>query len=173
MKNLFFFILGGFFTIMFFSIYSKNEEEPVMNESEYISGQPMVDENIIVDRVIEKLLEMGVIQNESEKVPSSKSKKRDKSISIVMNQHVSPKNDVKYFELSTHKGLIKLYIAMPKDEVKSLLGIPKTTEMHSVGDEVYETFNYMGRNRYIPEFTLEFVNGKMKSYDQQKGHKGL
>ena len=74
MKNLFFFILGGFFTIMFFSIYSKNEEESVMNESEYISGQPMVDENIIVDRVIEKLLEMGVIQNESEKVPSSKSK---------------------------------------------------------------------------------------------------
>lgn len=57
---------------------------------------------------------------------------------------------------------------MPKDELKSLFGIPETTDMFTSGKTIYETWKYLGRNNYIPEFTFKFVNGKLKSYDQYR-----
>lgn len=70
------------------------------------------------------------------------------------------------FELSTKKGIVKLHTCMSKDSVKILMGRPQTTSVNSVGSEVYETWEYKGRNHYSPEFTIEFTNGELESVDQ-------
>ncbi|MEY4964179.1 MAG: hypothetical protein RLZZ323_1498 [Bacteroidota bacterium] len=75
------------------------------------------------------------------------------------------------FELITKKGVIKLHTYMPKDSVKILMGRPQSTDINDYGyGEAHETWKYKGTNRYIDEFTIEFVNGKLKSVDQYKDH---
>ena len=181
MKNLFFFLLGGFFTIIFFSMYKGNEEPQDEMGPEHTTVQPTINEDVIVDKVITKLLDMGIILKKGTKSSTSKPvKKTEKKLvanppstnttptKIVEVQTQVPVSNVLYFELSTHKGLVKLYLSMPKDELKSLFGIPETTDMFTSGKTIYETWKYLGRNNYIPEFTFKFVNGKLKSYDQYR-----
>lgn len=52
------------------------------------------------------------------------------------------------------------------------MGRPNSTDIdnNEFMDEVRETFNYKGSNNYVDEFTIEFVNGKLKSVRQFKDH---
>jgi len=75
--------------------------------------------------------------------------------------------NIQSFELNTKKGIVKLHTYMSKDSVKILMGHPHTTNIdaNSFG-AVMETWKYMGRNSYVEEFTIEFVNGELKSVKQ-------
>jgi len=75
------------------------------------------------------------------------------------------------FELTTKNGIIKLHTYMPKDSVKILMGRPQSTDINDYGSgKTLETWKYKGTNKYIEEFTIEFINGKLKSVRQYKDH---
>lgn len=80
--------------------------------------------------------------------------------------------NIQSFELTTKKGIVKLRTYMPKDSVQILMGRPQSTDINDYGykGEVHETWKYKGTNRYIDEFTIEFINGKLKSVRQYKDH---
>lgn len=78
--------------------------------------------------------------------------------------------NVQSFELTTQKGIVKLHTYMSKDSVQILMGRPRSTDIDDYGykDEVHEKWKYKGSNEYIDEFTIEFINGKLKSVQQYK-----
>lgn len=77
------------------------------------------------------------------------------------------RSNIQYFELTTPKGDILLHTYMPKDSVKLLMGKPNSIDVDNLGVVgVHERWEYKGRNRYINEFTLEFVNGELESVRQ-------
>lgn len=80
--------------------------------------------------------------------------------------------NIQSFELTTKKGIVKLHTYMPKDSVQILMGRPQSTDIDDYGykGEIYETWKYKGTNRYIDEFTIEFINVKLKSVHQYKDH---
>lgn len=48
-----------------------------------------------------------------------------------------------------------------------LMGKPTSVDVSNLGVVgVHETWEYKGSNRYINEFTLEFVNGELESVSQ-------
>jgi alpha-D-ribose 1-methylphosphonate 5-triphosphate diphosphatase PhnM len=77
---------------------------------------------------------------------------------------------IQSFELSTNKGIVVLHTYMSKDSVKILMGRPQSTDIIDYGynDEVHETWKYKGSNKYIDEFTIEFINSKLSSVRQFK-----
>ena len=77
--------------------------------------------------------------------------------------------NIQSFELNTTNGIVELRTYMPKDSVRILMGRPESTDIRTgLYDEVHETWKYKGSNRYIDEFTIEFVNSKLKSVRQYK-----
>ena len=78
--------------------------------------------------------------------------------------------NIQSFELTTEKGIVKLHTYMPKDSVKILMGRPRSTDINNYGfnNEVHETWKYKGSNKYMDEFTIEFINGELKSVRQYK-----
>ena len=83
----------------------------------------------------------------------------------------SDQSNVHSFELTTKNGIVKLHTYMSKDSVQMLMGRPQSTDVKI--DEynhgaVEETWKYKGSNRYIDEFTIKFVDGKLKSVNQNK-----
>ena len=76
-----------------------------------------------------------------------------------------------YIEVYTAAGEVKLYVGMPKDSVKMKMGNPYTTSAYdSPYSGLQETWEYMGRNKYVSEFTIEFLNGRLKSLRQYREH---
>jgi hypothetical protein len=79
--------------------------------------------------------------------------------------------NIQSFELTTKKGIVKLHTYLSKDSVQILMGRPQSTNINDYGyGESRETWRYRGTNRYIDEFTIEFINGKLKSVSQFKDH---
>lgn len=79
--------------------------------------------------------------------------------------------NIQSFELTTKKGIVKLHTYLSKDSVQILMGRPQSTNINDYGyGEARETWKYRGTNRYIDEFTIEFINGKLKSVSQFKDH---
>lgn len=79
------------------------------------------------------------------------------------------RSNMQYFELNTKRGAIKLHTYMPKDSVKLLMGSPTTTDVKDFGNlGVHETWEYKGRNRYVSEFTIDFVDGELESVRQYR-----
>ncbi|WP_119789931.1 hypothetical protein [Flavobacterium anhuiense] len=79
--------------------------------------------------------------------------------------------NIQSFELTTKKGIVKLHTYMPKDSVQILMGRPQSTDINDYGyGEAHETWKYKGTNKYVDEFTIEFINGKLKSVNQFKDH---
>lgn len=77
--------------------------------------------------------------------------------------------NIQSFELTTKNGIVKLHTYMSKDSVQVLMGRPQSTDINDYGfGEVNETWKYKGRNRYIDEFTFEFIDGKLKSVHQYR-----
>jgi hypothetical protein len=72
------------------------------------------------------------------------------------------------FELTTKTGIVKLHTNMLKDSVQILMGRPESTDVNSTSDRVYEEWKYKGANEYRYEFTIEFMNGRLKSVRQYK-----
>lgn len=73
------------------------------------------------------------------------------------------------FELTTKNGVVKLHTYIPKDSVKILMGRPQSTDINDYGyGETHETWKYKGSNEHIDEFTIEFINSKLKSVRQFK-----
>lgn len=74
-----------------------------------------------------------------------------------------------YIEVYTAAGEVKLYVGMPKDSVKMKMGNPYTTSAYdSPYSGLKETWEYMERNKYVSEFTIEFLNGRLKSLRQYR-----
>lgn len=79
--------------------------------------------------------------------------------------------NIQSFELAIKKGIVKLHTYMPKDSVQILMGRPQSTDINDYGyGETHETWKYKGTNKYVDEFTIEFINGKLKSVNQFKDH---
>ncbi|WP_281234337.1 hypothetical protein [Flavobacterium gelatinilyticum] len=79
--------------------------------------------------------------------------------------------NIQSFELTTKKGIVKLHTYMPKDSVQILMGRPQSTDINDYGyGETHEVWKYKGTNKYVDEFTIEFINGKLKSVNQFKDH---
>lgn len=80
--------------------------------------------------------------------------------------------NIQTFELATKNGILKLHTHMSKDSVRILMGRPQSTDVNEYGysGEVHETWKYKGSNEYIDEFTIEFINSKLKSVRQYKEH---
>uniref|UniRef100_A0AB33IUX7 Uncharacterized protein n=1 Tax=Prevotella sp. GTC17253 TaxID=3236793 RepID=A0AB33IUX7_9BACT len=76
--------------------------------------------------------------------------------------------DYEWFELSTKKGVVRLHTSMPKDSVKLLMGRPSATSVSNSGRWMRETWEYMGRNQFSAEFTLEFEDGELQSVSQYR-----
>ncbi|MEN9339555.1 MAG: hypothetical protein RIQ62_867 [Bacteroidota bacterium] len=78
--------------------------------------------------------------------------------------------NIQSFELTTKKGIVTLHTYMSKDSVKILMGRPQSTDINDYrsNDEVDETWKYKGSNKYIDEFTIEFINSELKSVHQYK-----
>lgn len=77
--------------------------------------------------------------------------------------------NIQSFELTTKNGIVKLHTYMSKDSVQILMGRPQSTDINDNGyGKTYETWKYKGTNRYVDEFTIEFINGKLKSVSQYK-----
>ena len=78
--------------------------------------------------------------------------------------------NIQSFELTTKKGIVTLHTYMSKDSVKILMGRPQSTDINDYrsNDEVHETWKYKGSNKYIDEFTIEFINSELKSVHQYK-----
>lgn len=75
------------------------------------------------------------------------------------------------FELTTKNGIVKLHTYMAKDSVQILMGRPQSTDINDYGyGGAHETWKYKGTNTYVNEFTIEFINGKLKSVRQFKDH---
>lgn len=88
-----------------------------------------------------------------------------------MNVNEDDYRNIQSFELTTPKGIVKLHTSMSKDSVKIIMGRPQSTDIHDNGiGSIKETWKYKGSNRLFEEFTLEFVNGKLKSVSQIKDH---
>jgi hypothetical protein len=87
------------------------------------------------------------------------------------NTGENEQRNIQSFELTTKKGIVKLYTYMSKDSVQILMGRPQSTSINDYGQgEVRETWSYKGTNRYVDEFTIEFADGKLKSVRQFKDH---
>lgn len=69
------------------------------------------------------------------------------------------------FEVKGRNGYVRLRVGMRKAEAIKKLGRPESTDMYSLGDEVYETFKYeFSRGHYgRRQLILKFTNGKLKS----------
>ena len=79
------------------------------------------------------------------------------------------KYNKQYLEVFTEKGELLMYVGMPKDSVKMLMGAPYSTRAYnSEYFGLQETWEYMGRNKYVSEFTFEFENGRLKSLRQYR-----
>ena len=77
--------------------------------------------------------------------------------------------NIQSFELTTKNGIVKLHTYISKDSVQILMGRPRSTDINDYGyGEVKETWKYKGTNKYVDEFTIEFINGKLKSVYQFK-----
>jgi hypothetical protein len=88
------------------------------------------------------------------------------------NEDETTEINIQSFELTTKNGIVKLHTYMPKDSVQAIMGRPQSTDIHNNKyiDQVRETWKYRGSNRYIDEFTIEFINGELESVRQYKDH---
>lgn len=69
------------------------------------------------------------------------------------------KKQVDYIEIKGPKGYVNVYIGMPKDEVKALLGRADDVSVMTIGNEPHETWTYRGSSYLM----IKFVNGKLDS----------
>lgn len=73
------------------------------------------------------------------------------------------KKSVQYTEVQWGGKEYKLYIGMPKEEVRALIGKPDNVDMMTIGDEVHESWNY---RLNIHMLMLSFVDGKLEGIHQ-------
>lgn len=66
---------------------------------------------------------------------------------------------VDYIEIKGPKGYVNVYIGMPKEEAKTLLGRADNVSVTTVGDDTHETWRYYDSSSLM----IKFVNGKLKS----------
>lgn len=70
-------------------------------------------------------------------------------------------SDRHYFTIQMKNKEVELYVGMPKEEVRRVLGKPKSTDMMTIADRVHETW------RYGYKYTnVNFINGKLDSVSQ-------
>jgi len=94
-----------------------------------------------------------------------------KNLNQSFGESEDEQRNIQSFELTTKKGIVKLHTYMPKDSVQILMGRPQSNDINDYGNgEAHETWKFKGTNRYVDEFTIEFINGKLKSVRQFKDH---
>lgn len=66
-----------------------------------------------------------------------------------------------YFTIQMKNKEVELYVGMPKEEVRRVLGKPKSTDMMTIGGRVHETW------RYSYKYTsVDFKDGKLDGVNQ-------
>ena len=134
---------------------------------------------IVLGFILGVVCTIGVlyINGKSQRIKKNQSRKEistqeEKDLNQTIDGYETTEKNIQSFELTTKKGIVNLYTYMPKDSVKALMGRPNSTDIddNQYRDEVRETWKYRGSNNYIDEFTIEFVNGKLKSVRQFKDH---
>ncbi len=71
-----------------------------------------------------------------------------------------------WFELPTKDGEISMYVNMPKDSVKLVMGKPNSVDVMSFGQSVRETWEYRRSNRFSSDITITFLNGELINVSQ-------
>lgn len=72
-----------------------------------------------------------------------------------------------YVEIRGKKGYVNLYIGMPKDSVKMLVGRPASVDLNTRYDgTTVENWGYKINNSYIDDLHISFENGRLKGVDQ-------
>lgn len=75
---------------------------------------------------------------------------------------VQPREDGRqYFTIQMKNKEVELYVGMPKDEVRKVLGKPKNTRVMNIAGRIHETWTY--RYNYTQ---VEFINGYLDSVSQ-------
>ena len=69
-------------------------------------------------------------------------------------------------EITGKNGVVTLYIGMPKDSVKLLVGKPDEVDLRELGRTYYETWRYNIKNNYSPDLRIEFEDGKLEGLRQ-------
>ncbi len=73
--------------------------------------------------------------------------------------------EVQYIEIKGKKGNVTVHTGMSKDSVRKLVGKPDNVELRSYGNAL-EDWGYKIRNSYLPDLTINFEDGKLKSLRQ-------
>lgn len=76
------------------------------------------------------------------------------------------KQPIEYVEITGKKGPVTLYIGIPKDSVRMLVGKPDEVDLRTVGSEVREDWGYKIKNKYASDLDIGFIDGRLKSIDQ-------
>lgn len=66
-----------------------------------------------------------------------------------------------YFTIQMKNKEVELYVGMPKDEVRKVLGKPKNTRVMNTSDDIHETWTY-----HYNYTQVEFINGYLDSVTQ-------
>lgn len=74
--------------------------------------------------------------------------------------------ELEYVEIRGRKGNVSLYIGMPKDSVRMLVGKPGSVDLRTFIDETHEEWGYKIKNSYIEDLKIKFVDGKLERVEQ-------
>ena len=76
-------------------------------------------------------------------------------------------NSPQQFEVLTKKGIVQLYMGMPKDSLILVVGEPDDIKSHSDYDKIIvEELGYKVKDDTYCDLTFTFENGKLEEYYQ-------
>lgn len=73
---------------------------------------------------------------------------------------------IEYVEVQGRNGNVMLYVGMPKDSVRQLVGKPGSVKLDTYGNTTVERWGYRIKSAYIDDLEIEFSNGRLESIDQ-------
>lgn len=78
------------------------------------------------------------------------------------------KTTIEYVEIRGKKGSVEVYIGMPKDSVRMLVGKPDGVDMRNTFGTTYEDWGYKINNRYSSDLDIHFEDGRLQSVQQRE-----
>lgn len=124
----------------------------------YIGKENIVPESVAPQTDMARQTNDAVADAKPEKPKVTQPAPQPKTTTLPKSAASRPtKKQVDYIEIKGPKGYVNVYIGMPKDEVKALLGRADGVSVMTIGNETHETWTYRDSN-YL---RIEFVNGKL------------
>jgi hypothetical protein len=86
---------------------------------------------------------------------------------FMMDSSTKTDNTPRHFEVLTKKGMVQLYMGMPKDSLILVVGAPDDIKSHSSYDKtIVEELGYKVKDDTFCDLTFTFENGKLEEYRQ-------